>query len=242
MAATLVNWNFERRAQHTRQATTMLDRVVVQQPDVVCLTEAFDGSTVTLGGHEIADRGATWSFNRHDEERLVVLWSSHPWRDVDMLGNAGTATGGYIAGVTDTPSGAMRVIGICAPHHAASQVGAIEKARMWTEQIAFWSGLAKLLDARDRSIPTVVIGDFNQYVPRIWGSKAAHAGMQVALNDLRVATSGPIIGINEPTIDHIAHTADLMPQEVVGLSRFDNDGRALSDHFGVVVRLHRLDI
>ena len=214
----------------------MMDRIVAQGADVVCLTEAYDGSTGALGGHEIADRGATWSFNRRDGERLVVLWSSQPWRDVDVAGNAGTATGSYVSGVTDTPTGSMRVIGICAPHHAASRVGAVEKARMWTEQTAFWDGLAKLLGVRDRSVPTILLGDFNQYVPRIWGAKTAHAAMLLALDDLLVATAGPISGIDKPTIDHVAHTSDLAPQEVIGLSRFDDEGRALSDHFGVVVR------
>jgi endonuclease/exonuclease/phosphatase family metal-dependent hydrolase len=231
----IVNWNFERRPPHSRQAATLMDRVVAQRPDVVCLTEAHDGSTASIGGYEIADRGATWSNNRRDGERLVLLWSPNPWRGVEAAGNADTKTGGYISGVTDTPAGAMRVIGICAPHHAASQVGA-EKARQWTEQVAFWNGLAKLIAARDGSIPTVLLGDFNQYVPRIWGSKAAHAAMLAALNDLLVATAGPITGIEEPTIDHIAYTPDLAPQEVLGLSRFDDEGRALSDHFGVVVR------
>ena len=241
MTATFVNWNIERRAPQSRQASMLTERAVAQRPDVICLTEAHEASTAMLGGHETADRGATWAFDRRDGERLVALWSPRPWRDVD-IGNEGTATGGLISGITATPVGTVRVVGICAPHHAASQIGAAEKARMWTEQIAFWNGLAKLITARDRSIPTVLLGDFNQYVPRIWGSKAAHAAMQAALDDLRVATGGPISGIDKPTIDHVAHTPNLAPQEVLGLSRFDDDGRALSDHFGVVARLARPDM
>lgn len=213
----------------------MVERIVAQRPDVVCLTEAHDGSTASLGGHEIADRGATWSNNRRDGERLVLLWSPNPWRDVEAIGNEGTTTGGYIAGVTDTPIGPMCVIGICAPHHAASQIGAVTKARLWTEQIVFWNALASLITSRDRRVPTILLGDFNQYVPRIWGAKAAHAAFLSALDGMLVATGGPIAGIEEPTIDHVAHTPDLATREVRGLSRFDVDGRALSDHFGIVV-------
>lgn len=241
MTATFVNWNIERRAPQSRQASMLIERAVAQRPDVICLTEAHEASTAMLGGHEIADRGATWAFDRRDGERLVALWSPSPWRDVDM-GNEDTAPGGLVSGVTATPVGTVRVVGICAPHHAASQIGAAEKARMWTEQVAFWNGLAKLVAARNRSIPTVLLGDFNQYVPRVWGSKAAHAAMLTALDDLRVATGGPISGIDNPTVDHVAHTPDLAPQEVIGLSRFDDDGRALSDHFGVVARLARPDM
>ena len=241
MIATFVNWNIERRAPHSCQASVLVERAVAQQPDVICLTEAYEGSTVILGGHEIADRGATWSFERREGERLVALWSPNPWRDVNA-GNADTATGGFISGVTTTPVGSVRVVGICAPHHAASQVGATEKARLWTEQVAFWTGMTKLIATRDRGTPTVLLGDFNQYIPRIWGSKAAHAEMLAALDDLRVATGGPISGIDEPTIDHVAHTPDLVPQEVLGLSRFGDDGRALSDHFGAIARFARSDM
>lgn len=214
----------------------LVERAVARRPDVVCLTEAYEGSSAPLAGHEITNRGATWSNNRRDGERLALLWSANPWGDMDVDGNDETTTGGYVSGTTDTPIGPIRVVGICAPDHAASRIGAAEKARMWTEQIVFWDGLAKLLAARDRSIPTVLLGDFNQYVPRIWGSKAAHAGMLSALDDMHIATGGPISGIGKPTIDHVAHTADLAPQDVVGLSPFDDQGRALSDHFGVVVR------
>jgi endonuclease/exonuclease/phosphatase family metal-dependent hydrolase len=237
----ILNWNFERRPPHSRQAATMMQRIAEQQPDLVCLTEAHAGSTLALGGYEVADRGATWSFNRREGERLVVLWSPCPWREVDSAGNEGTATGGYLSGVTDTRDGPVRVMGICAPHHAASPVGAREKARMWTEQVAFWSGLAKLVADRERTMPTILLGDFNQYVPRIWGAKSAHAALLSALADLSVATGGLIAGINGPTIDHLAHSPDLRASEVLGLSRFDAEGRALSDHFGVAVRLERPD-
>lgn len=75
MIATFVNWNFERRPPQSQLAVTMVERIVAQRPDVICLTEAHDGSTASMSGHEIADRGPTWSNNRRDGERLVPLWS-----------------------------------------------------------------------------------------------------------------------------------------------------------------------
>lgn len=236
--ATLLTWNIERRAPQSRRAGVIMGRIAAQRPDVVCLTEAFEGSTSALAGHEILDRGAAWSLDRRDGERLVALWSQTPWRDI-RLGNAETATGGFISGVTDTPLGPVCVIGICAPHHAASRIGAAERARQWSEQIVFWSGLSKAVATRDRAVPTVVLGDFNQFAPRVWGSKAAHSAMLVALSDISLATVGPIDGVGEPSVDHIAHTREWVPQRVTGLSRFDGDGRALSDHFGVAARFAR---
>jgi hypothetical protein len=54
---TVLNWNVERRTPHTRQAGVMIERAAARRPDVICLTEAYDGSTASLGGYEIADRG-----------------------------------------------------------------------------------------------------------------------------------------------------------------------------------------
>lgn len=86
----------------------MMERVVESRPDLICLTEAYEGSTAPLGGHEIADLGAAWSNSRHDGESLALLWSPNPWDEVDAVGNDGTATGGYISGITDTHAGPMR--------------------------------------------------------------------------------------------------------------------------------------
>ena len=130
-------------------------------------------------------------------------------------------------------------MGICAPHHAASPLGRAERAPMWSEQVAFWRGLEAVRRGLDPATPTLVVGDFNQFAPRIWGSKAASAAMFAALEGLEVTTAGVIAGVGEPTIDHVACSRGLRAAEVRGVSRFAEDGSALSDHFGVVVRLDR---
>ena len=214
----------------------MMDRMMSVAPEVACLTEAFEDSTRALGGYAIAERGARWSIKRHEDERLVVLWSETPWRDVAPAA-PGTEGGACLVATTDTPLGSIRVVGVCAPHHAASPVGRAARAPMWSEQISFWRGLGGVLEGQDSVLPLVVLGDFNQYLPRIWGSKTASAAMLSALGRLHIVTEGIVPGIGEPTIDHLACTDDLALEQIEGLSRFADDGSALSDHFGLAVRL-----
>lgn len=238
MSATLFNWNLERQQPGSRRAMVMLGRIAEARPDVACLTEASEDSVRDLGGHTVSLTGASWSSRRRDDERLVVLWSREPWREV-APGGPLTDSGACLSAVTETPLGALRLIGICAPHHAASPVGRTDRAPMWSEQVAFWRGLEMVLRGADVATPTVVVGDFNQFVPRIWGSKAASAAMFSALECLEIVTMGIIAGVGEPTIDHVACSRGLAAMEVRGVSRFAEDGSALSDHFGVVVRLDR---
>jgi endonuclease/exonuclease/phosphatase family metal-dependent hydrolase len=59
---------------------------------------------------------------------------------------------------------------------------------------------------------------------------------------LERATRGIIPAVNLPSIDHVAHSPDLLAASVQGLSnRSDEAGAPLSDHFGVVAELVRLD-
>jgi endonuclease/exonuclease/phosphatase family metal-dependent hydrolase len=83
----------------------------------------------------------------------------------------------------------------------------------------------------------VIMGDFNQFVPRIWGSKAASAALEEALGSLTICTEGVIHGVDRPTVDHIALSANLRPLSIVGIDEHDDNGRKLSDHFGLAVRV-----
>jgi endonuclease/exonuclease/phosphatase family metal-dependent hydrolase len=85
----------------------------------------------------------------------------------------------------------------------------------------------------------VVLGDYNQFVPRIWGSKSASLALSEALNDLSVCTGGEIQVVKRPAIDHIALSPELHPLSVQGIDEHDADGRKMSDHFGVAARVGR---
>jgi endonuclease/exonuclease/phosphatase family metal-dependent hydrolase len=234
--ALLVTWNIERRNPATRQARTMMERIAALSPDVVCLTEAFEGSTETLGGYEVSVKGVLWS-DEAPKERKAVLWSREPWTDVAPAQSAELQSGGLIAATTRTRMGEIRVIGVCVPYHLASPVGIVPKCPPWSQQFLYLRGLKSVVTSRRPPLPVVLLGDFNQFVPRIWGSKAAGLALTEALDDLSVCTGGPIPGVNRPAIDHVAVSSDLQACSVQGLDEHDVDGRKMSDHFGLAVRI-----
>ncbi|MBU6373232.1 MAG: endonuclease/exonuclease/phosphatase family protein [Alphaproteobacteria bacterium] len=231
----IANWNFERRGPQTRKAQIMMERLADARPDLVCLTEAYEGSTQAFGGCEVSVRGVVWS-KAKGGERKVVLWSPAPWRDVDLAGPPGCAAGAYLSGVTRVAGQDVVVIGVCIPYAFASPLGLEPRAKPWTQHIAFLHGLQLAIAERPRGMPCIVMGDYNQFVPRTWGSKAAAAALQAALADLKVGTAGPMPSVDRPAIDHIAHSAHLTCESVVTLSNIGPQGERLSDHYGVVGR------
>jgi endonuclease/exonuclease/phosphatase family metal-dependent hydrolase len=233
----VLTWNFERKPPASWQAGIMVDRIAALQPDIVCLTEAYDRSLEALGGSALSTEGVVWSASRPGE-RKVVLWSRRPWLAVDEVDEAATSAGACLSVLADTESGPVRVIGVCLPYHFASPVGLSPKARPWAQQIRFLEGLGIVLRSFRDSYPTIVLGDYNQYLPRIWGSKAASAALHEAFDGFLFPTSG-FAHEGRAAIDHIAHTPDLSSSDRCALSPFTTDRRRLSDHFGVSLDITR---
>ncbi len=236
-SARIVTWNIERRTPKSRQARIMMERIGSLTPDVVCLTEGHVGSTAVLGGFETSVKGVSWSREAHDE-RKVVLWSKEPWTAVDIEGNPDVQCGAFVAATTMTPVGSIRFVGICIPYSFASPFGAAPKSRPWSEHLRFLKGLDTLMAGREQQA-TIVLGDFNQFIPRIWGAKAASAALDQALGAFAICTAGVIEGVDRPAIDHIALSAELVATGRRGINEHDDDGKRLSDHFGIAVNVRR---
>lgn len=228
----IVNWNIERRSPSTWQAKSLLGEIAQLDPDVVCLTEAWETSADQLGGHSVSTTGAAWS-NKDDHERKVLLWSKNVWRDVQVIEEL-EATGSAITGRTELAGTDVRVVGLCIPYSFASPRGQKPRARKWSLHERFLQDLAPLLRQWRNVGPVIVTGDFNRFIPRYKGSKQAYALLEAALDGYEVITAGEIVGVNKPTIDHIAFAGDLIATQVTGRPAEADDGRRRSDHFGVV--------
>ncbi|MEP7210007.1 MAG: endonuclease/exonuclease/phosphatase family protein [Alphaproteobacteria bacterium] len=231
----IVTWNIERKAPESAASRTMLARIATLEPDIVCLTEAHEGSPASFGGHALFDVGASWG-GEAPSERKVALVSRTPWRDVTPLPDL-SALGGAISATTDTDLGPVRVVGVCTPHHFASPGGALPRPPLWSMHIAYFKALGAALEGMGREQPTVIVGDFNQFLPLVWGSWDAHHALTHALRHFSVVTQGAIEPVGEPTIDHVAIGKQLRAAKVESLDRFNESGQALSDHFGVAVDL-----
>lgn len=85
---------------------------------------------------------------------------------------------------------------------------------------------------------TLLLGDFNQTLPRTRAPRAVHEKLMATLGPrLTVATAGPVAGQDHLSIDHLAHGAALRAVGVELIpNRFGADGR-ISDHAGLVITL-----
>lgn len=83
------------------------------------------------------------------------------------------------------------------------------------------------------SIRTVVLGDFNQRIPRTWVPHKVYRALLRAIDGLEMATAGNLARAPELSIDHIAHTPGLTPIELGIWQKTSDDGTRVSDHFGV---------
>lgn len=234
----IATFNCEWRRTASPDAELIRERLFDSGVDVVCLTETHhdflqgDGHTIESAPVEQGPNAAS--------RRKVLLWSRSPWTNVDAEGPDGIPEARYIAGTTKTPVGETRFIGVCIPYSFAGVRYGVPRRSPWELHFAY-------LDALDRALPerperTVVLGDFNQRVPRRHQPKRAHDALdRVLLRRLSVATSGELAPIGRYAIDHICHSRDLACRTVGSLSNVRPDGRRISDHFGVRVDLTRAE-
>ena len=205
-------------------------------PDVVCITEGHD-SFVPGPGHVIAS-DPDYGYPIREGRRKVLLWSRHPWTDVDPTGHPRLPPGRFIAGRTETPIGPVTVLGVCIPYPRAHVGTGRRDRRPWEDHRAYVDGLASILRRLSGSGPMVLVGDFNQFIPRRTAPADVFAQLTAALGELRVVTAGNIPGIDRPVVDHVCHSGDLCFHGVRGLSN-RHGGRRLSDHFGIIVDFGR---
>lgn len=213
----------------------MREVIAAHNADVICLSEAH--SDFLDGPGHILAADPDYGYPVVPGRRKVLLWSRRPWTEIDPVGDPVMPPGRFIAGTTTTPAGPMRVAGICIPwQHAHVSTG--RRDRMpWQDHRAYLAGLARLIQQHAASAPMVIMGDFNQTVPRTRAPRTVHDALLTALGSgLKLVTAGPIAGLEAPAIDHVAHGEELSCESVLGIPRH-LAGRRLSDHDGVVVCL-----
>ena len=204
--------------------------------NVLCVTE---GSKEILpdSGNVIEAKG-DWGYQpKWDGCRKVLLWSEQQWSDRDRVGSDELPPGRFAAGVTDTPVGPLTIIGVCIPWanaHAGS--GRNDRAK-WQDHKTWLAEFEKLRYHYNRE-RTVILGDFNQRIPRnpqhSWHDQEAYELLRRAFNGYAISTAGDVAGIPSLVIDHITHTPDMALIGNIGLWPIRIFPRKpLSDHFGV---------
>lgn len=214
----------------------MLDQLCGLNADLLCLTEAYEG--FIPGGYEIASE-ADHGYPIQEGRRKVILWSKHPWEAVDQIGHPSLPRGRYIRGTVSTSFGPLAVIGICIPWKSAHVATGRRDRQVWEDHLSFLEGLQAML--RDVDGPHIVLGDFNQRIPRKYTPDKVHNALLECIGpDRIVETAGIIEPLGRQSIDHIVSSRDL---SMSCISALDNeaDGIQLSDHFGLVGQLTPAD-
>ena len=232
----VMTWNVEWATPKSRRTPEILNRIDGHAPEVVCLTET-DVGLLPQRGHIVCSQ-ADYGYGVRENRRKVMLWSREPWREIDDVGLDSMPPGRFVAGVTQTSVGDVTVVGVCIPWFGsrAEARRKIGRRKRWEDHEEYLVGLTEILE-RMPAERLIVMGDFNQVIGP--GSRARRQ-LQLLLQgafppNMKIATS-EIAFQGRKSIDHIALSEDFTVESIGVVSNVD-DGRKLSDHFGVFAEL-----
>ncbi len=232
----VLTWNTKWSRSKTGRGTWFRSRLMEVDADVVCLTEAF--ASLLPAGH-IIESDADYGYRIMPGRRKVILWSPKPWRDIDVVGSKALPSGRFVSGVTETPAGDVRFVGVCVPWKDAHVRTGRKDRATWEDHLAYLAALPAILKRRTVTVPTVILGDFNQRIPARGQRKDAADALQRTLDGWTVCTAGIPDEDDKQLIDHLATDGSLISDSIQVLSRYDKNGRPMSDHVGVKVGLRR---
>lgn len=213
--------------------------------DILCVTEG-DAKILPDGGHTI-DAGSDWGYVAEEGRRKVLLWSkkpwSGPWSEFGPAHSDWFPGGRVVGGTTQTKAGPLTVIGACIPW-ADSNVRTGRKDRVRWEDHERWLAGFEYWRYRRTTERTIVLGDFNQRIPRppdSWVPKWLYGLLRSAFEEFKFVTAGEFDGAPGLAIDHIAHTPEMALVGDIGIwPKRDDQDKTLSDHFGVWAELDLL--
>ncbi|GAB4066115.1 endonuclease/exonuclease/phosphatase family protein [Ancylobacter sonchi] len=230
-------WNVAWRRPASPAGAVIRDLLARHAPDIACLTET--SLDLPVGGHVIAS-DPYYGMPMKPGRRKVLLWSRHPWEQVDALGHPDLPSGRFVRGVTATPLGRLAVIGVCIPWSMAHVGNGRRDRAPWEDHRRYLRALGHWLAEQPPQADTLLLGDFNQAIPRRRAPRDVATTLAEALGPtLEVATAGEIAGLERPSIDHLATTADLATRGIAALPNALADGGRISDHTGLLIRLAR---
>ncbi len=234
MALVVRNWNTEWAKPGTERHQVIIERLNLNSCDLVCLTETFEASLPapwnTISSHE------DYGYRIRSGRRKVLLAARGAWNQVANYHDHDIPSGRIVSGVTETSIGPLNVVGVCIPWRDAHVRTGRSDRKLWEDHLHFVQGLSLILEARDEHLPTIVMGDFNQRIPKGRQPQYTYDALLEALGPgLTVATSGDIASCMKPGVDHLAHSSELRCTHVRAIDNYRPDGSRLSDHFGVEV-------
>lgn len=231
----IVNWNTAWAKEGHSKAKIMQDEIQALDPEVVCLTEAYDDFSLETG--YLISSDADYGYQIVPGRRKVMLWGKQPWINVVKQPSNAMPPGRYVYGETETSLGVLGIHGVCIPWRDAHVYTGRKNRQLWQDHLAYLATLPDALDGKDCALQ-VMVGDFNQRIPRKRVPVHVYETLEnVLANRFTILTTGIISPIEKQTIDHVAVTEQLKAGWIQSISNIGPEGQRLSDHFGIVAKL-----
>ena len=227
MTVRIVTWNTEWAEPETERGCTVMEVLDSTQADVIVLTEGCQELLPANGF--VVDGGTDWGYEVKDaRRRKVIMWSRNMWTS-PSLGNENLPSGRFVEAKTSTPIGDLKVFGVCIPWRDAHVRTGQKNRKTWEDHLTYLNALAPHLNDNLKSL--VVAGDYNQRIPRGRAPHHVFDELTETFKDLKFASDGVL---DDPLIDHVAHTHDMMSTyfEVIPATL---NGQRLTDHRGLIV-------
>lgn len=227
-----LTWNLEWASPGSRRAKAIMDHITAIEPDVACYTEVL--RDLIPDGH-LLEGEADYGYAIKEGRRKVILWSKHPWEDIDTVGDENLPPGRFVSGIT----GGVRFVGVCIPWRDAHVSTGRKDRKPWEDHLAYLAPLTGILRRyAEDAVPICLIGDYNQRIPRLSQPVAVAEAMSAAIpGSFMVATAGMRDREGLALVDHIACSPGLTASIQEIIPKVSPDGLRLSDHPGIVAAL-----
>lgn len=231
--ASIATWNVDWAPVMSARSHCIRSRLAEPEPEVICLTEVVSGF---LDDGYTIEADANYGYTNADGRRKVCLCSKAPWQNISRGEDLPFPNGRLVAGTTETSIGPIRVVGICIPWRDAHVRTGRRDRQPWEDHFEYLRALTTYLSSIERR--TLVIGDFNQRVPKSRQPDEVYEALKQCFGRrFQIATAGLSDANGSTAIDHLALTHDLRIDSLWVMPSAGPDGSRLSDHFGFSCKL-----
>ena len=199
-------WNSDWATPSSKRGKFFIDKF---DSDIICITEGYE-SLLPKHGFTISSN-EDYGYRITKGRRKVILWSKNEWKDIDQLGSEKIPSGRYISGTTN----GIKIVGVCIPWRFAHVSTGRKDRKPWEDHLSFIENL-NLENQR-----TILLGDFNQNIPKKSQPKVAYSALNNLINGMDLLTSN--MGLI-----HIVVSNDLKADNVQKILTGSN-----SDHNGI---------
>lgn len=223
MAICVATQNFQYAHLGRGRGKVLWSKIQRTGVDIVSLTEVIRPDDTA--GHFIWAHG-DYGYNNTTNRQKAGLWSHRPFENVQTKLD-GAPDGRFIS----AEQSGIVFASVCIPWRMAHVSTGSKDRKPWDDHIAYLETLGAWIRASKK--PLVVMGDFNQAIPRVRQPKAIYTSLCTAFGDDFDFVTANLSFSDKTSIDHISISKSLNSLRSGVISNLDEDSKRLSDHFGV---------